>query len=71
VRRLNASVRPLRRTGILAVVICGLLAAPAAAQLPPIPTVVPIPPIAQQGPEPQPYQANDGKSFRDILPTSR
>ena len=63
----------MRRTGILAVVICGLFAAPAAAQLPPIPTVIPpaptVPPIGAQGPEPQPYQANDGKGFRDILPS--
>ena len=63
----------MRCTGILAVVICGLLAAPAAAQLPPIPTVIPpvptVPPIGEQGPEPQAYQANDGKGFRDILPS--
>jgi hypothetical protein len=63
----------MRRTGILAVVICGLLAAPAAAQIPPIPTVIPpvptVPPIGEQGPEPQAYQANDGKGFRDILPS--
>ena len=63
----------MRRTGILAVVICGLLAAPAAAQLPPIPTVIPpvptVPPIGEQRPEPQAYQANDGKGFRNILPS--
>jgi acyl-homoserine lactone acylase PvdQ len=63
----------MRRTGILAVVISLFLAAPAAAQLP-IPTVVPtavptVPPIGEQPPEPQAYQANDGRGFRDILPS--
>src|SRR5215217_6458071 len=35
------------------------VAAPANAQLPPLPG---------RGPAPQPYQANDGRGFRDILP---
>ena len=64
----------MRRTGILAIVFALLLAAPAAAQIPPIPTVVPtavptIPPIGEQPPEPGAYQANDGRGFRDILPS--
>jgi acyl-homoserine lactone acylase PvdQ len=64
----------MRRTGILAVVLCALLAAPAAAQLPPLPTAVPtavptVPAVGEQPPEPQPYQANDGTGFRDILPS--
>ena len=63
----------MRRTGILAIAIGLLLAAPAAAQIP-IPTVVPtavptIPPIGEQPPEPGAYQANDGRGFRDILPS--
>ena len=64
----------MSRTGILAIVFALLLAAPAAAQIPPIPTVVPtavptIPPIGEQPPEPGAYQANDGRGFRDILPS--
>jgi acyl-homoserine lactone acylase PvdQ len=64
----------MSRTGILTVVIFALLAAPAAAQLPPLPTPTAIPtvpplPVGEQPPEPQPYQANDGKGFRDILPS--
>src|SRR3954471_20090839 len=39
--------------------VLGLTAAPAAAQLPPLPT---------GGPAPDAYQAHDGKGFRDILP---
>ncbi len=63
----------MRRTGILAVALTLILAAPAAAQLP-IPTAVPtavptVPPVTAQPPEPQPYQANDGRGFRDILPS--
>jgi acyl-homoserine lactone acylase PvdQ len=49
-----------------------LLPATAAAQLPipPIPTVVPtvVPGVPSQGPAAQPFQANDGKGFRDVLP---
>src|SRR5215218_6837921 len=50
-----------------------LLIAPAAqAQIPPIPTIVPtvVPDVdpSPSGPGAQPYQANDGKGFRDILP---
>ena len=64
----------MRRTGILMIVFALLLAAPAAAQIPPIPTVVPtavptIPPIGETPPEPGAYQANDGRGFRDILPS--
>src|SRR5829696_2330716 len=57
-----------------------LAAAPAAAQLPdlplPTPTAVPtvpgvpeIPGVTDQGPEPRPYQADDGLGFRDVLPS--
>ena len=64
----------MRRTGILAIVLALLFAAPAAAQIPPIPTVVPtavptIPPLGEQPPEPGAYQADDGRGFRDILPS--
>src|SRR5215210_5496960 len=46
-----------------------LLIAPAAqAQIPPIPTIVPGVTPSPPGPGAQPYQANDGKGFRDILP---
>jgi hypothetical protein len=47
-----------------------LLIAPAAqAQIPPIPTIVPtVVPDVDPSPRGQPYQANDGKGFRDILP---
>src|SRR3954462_6885465 len=58
-----------------AVVAGALLLPPAAAQaqipIPPIPTVVPtvVPGVpSPPGPGAQPYQANDGKGFRDILP---
>src|SRR4051812_13790332 len=54
------------------------MAAPASAQLPvlPIPTVVPtvipglpgVPGVTPSGPAPAPYQAADGKGFRDVLP---
>src|SRR5215208_190260 len=66
----------LPRTALAAALAALLLAAPAAAQLPvPIPTVVPtvVPdlpgiPGRPAGPGAQPYQANDGKGFRDVLP---
>jgi len=61
----------MRRTGILTVALSLLLAAPAAAQLP-LPTAVPtVPPLpgVMPPPGPQPYQANDGRGFRDILPS--
>ena len=72
--RLNGSVRSMRRTSILAIVASLLVAAPAAAQLPPIPNAVPtsvptVPPITEQPPEPGAYQADDGRGFRDILPS--
>ena len=68
----------MRRTGILTVVLAVLLAAPAGAQVPPLPTItatptaVPtVPPLPgqPQPPDPQPYRANDGLGFRDILPS--
>ena len=63
----------LPRTALAAAFAALLLAAPADAQLPlPIPTVVPtvVPGLPGQpaGPGAQPYQANDGKGFRDVLP---
>src|SRR5215216_6321162 len=61
----------LPRTVLAAALAALLLATPAAAQLPvPIPTVVPtvLPGLPSQGPGAQPYQANDGKGFRDTLP---
>ena len=56
--RLNGSVRSMRRTGILAVALSLLLAAPAAAQLP-IPTAVPtavptVPPVTGSRPSRSP-----------------
>src|SRR3954451_783342 len=48
----------LRILVVLSAVLC-LTAAPAAAQLPPLPT---------GGPTPDAYQAHDGRGFRDILP---
>ena len=64
----------LRAAAVSALAAFALLAAPAAAQilpLPPLPTptVPPIPPVLEQGPDPQPYQANDGRGFRDALPS--
>jgi acyl-homoserine lactone acylase PvdQ len=47
------------RIPVLSLVLCALLAAPAAAQIPGLPG---------SGPAPGAYQANDGKGFRDILP---
>jgi acyl-homoserine lactone acylase PvdQ len=47
------------RIPVLSLVICAFLAAPASAQLPPLPG---------SGPAPGAYQADDGKGFRDILP---
>ncbi len=61
----------LPRALLVAAVATLLTAAPAAAQIPlPIPTVVPtvVPGLPSQGPGAQPYQANDGKGFRDVLP---
>ena len=61
----------LPRALLVAIVAALLTAAPAAAQIPlPIPTVVPtvVPGPPSQGPAAQPYQANDGKGFRDVLP---
>ena len=61
----------LPRIAFAAAVAAALLTAPASAQIPlPIPTVVPtvVPGLPSQGPGAQPYQANDGKGFRDILP---
>jgi hypothetical protein len=64
----------MRRTGILAIAFALLLAASAAAQIPPVPTAIPtavptVPPVGEQPPEPGHYQANDGRGFRDILPS--
>jgi acyl-homoserine lactone acylase PvdQ len=64
---------------VLIAVMAELVAAvPAAAQIQlPIPTITPIPTALptvvpgnplQTGPGAQPYQANDGKGFRDVLP---
>jgi len=61
----------LPRIAFAAAVAAALLTAPASAQIPlPIPTVVPtvVPGLPSQGPGAQPYQANDGKGFRDVLP---
>src|SRR4051794_17591434 len=61
----------LPRTALVAALATLTLATPAAAQIPlPIPTVVPtvVPGLPSQGPAPAPYQANDGKGFRDVLP---
>jgi acyl-homoserine lactone acylase PvdQ len=61
-----------------AIVAALAVATPAAAQLPPLPTpppvptvppVPPLPPVPGQGPDPQPYQANDGLGFHDVLPS--
>src|SRR3954469_23421919 len=44
---------------------------PATAQITlPIPTAIPtvVPEVPANGPAPAPYQANDGKGFRDVLP---
>ena len=64
----------LRATAVSVLAAFAILAAPAAAQIPPLPplptpTVPPIPPVLEQGPDPQPYQANDGRGFRDVLPS--
>jgi len=61
--------RPLPVAAVAALLL--LTAPSASAQIPlPIPTVVPtvVPGVPSQGPGAQPYQANDGKGFRDILP---
>src|SRR6187397_1046667 len=61
----------LPRIAFAAAAAAALLTAPASAQIPlPIPTVVPtvVPGLPSQGPGAQPYQANDGKGFRDVLP---
>src|SRR4051794_8123763 len=61
----------LPRTALVAAAATLTLAAPAAAQIPlPIPTAIPtvVPGLPTQGPAPAPYQANDGKGFRDVLP---
>ena len=60
------------RVVVLAAAIALCATATAAAQLP-IPTVVPTvvptpPPISPTGPDPQPFQANDGLGFHDVLP---
>ncbi len=65
--------RSVRAAALFTLAAALLAAAPAAAQLP-IPTVVPtavptVPPVLPQGPDPQPYQANDGRGFHDILPS--
>jgi Penicillin amidase len=60
---------------ISVIVAFAIAAAPAAAPLPlPTPTAVPpvptVPPVLPgTAPEPQPYQANDGLGFHDILPS--
>jgi acyl-homoserine lactone acylase PvdQ len=59
------------RVAVLAAVIALGASGTAAAQLPiptVIPTVVPTPPTSPAGPEPQPFQANDGLGFHDVLP---
>ncbi len=68
--------RIVRAAAVCAIAAAALAAAPAAAQLPlptptAIPTVPPLPPlpIGEQPPEPQPYRANDGLGFRDVLPS--
>lgn len=75
----------MSRVPLLALAAALLLVAPATAlgQLPTIPTStvtavptvplpVPVPPlpiVGQKGPDPQAYQANDAKGFRDVLPS--
>jgi acyl-homoserine lactone acylase PvdQ len=64
----------VRAAAVSALAAVLIAAAPAAAQLPlptvtAVPTAPPLPPLPGQGPEPQPYQANDGLGFRDILPS--
>src|SRR5215210_6128450 len=69
----------VRVAAVLALLATLALAAPAGAQLPDlpiptpsVPTVPPLPslpPVTGQPPEPQPYQANDGLGFRDVLPS--
>ena len=59
------------RVAVLAAVIALCASGTAAAQLPiptVVPTVVPTPPTSPAGPEPQPFQANDGLGFHDVLP---
>src|SRR3954447_17491718 len=70
--------RPAPLASLLVLSAALFAAAPAAAQLPPlpplptptaIPSVVPtIPGVTPNPPDPQPYQTNDGRGFRDILP---
>ena len=63
------------KAGACAIVAALAIAAPAVAQIPPlptpppVPTVPPLPPLPGQGPDPQPYQANDGRGFHDVLPS--
>src|SRR4051794_15633228 len=61
----------LPRALVVTAVVTLLGAAPAAAQIPlPIPTAIPtvVPELPSNGPAPAPYQAADGKGFRDVLP---
>ena len=63
----------IARVAVTAVAAVLLGTSPAAAQLPiPLPTppapVPTVPPPPGQGPVPDPYQANDGRGFRDVLP---
>src|SRR3954451_15915601 len=61
----------LPRTALVAALATLTLTAPAGAQIPlPIPTALPtvVPGLPSQGPAPAPYQAADGKGFRDVLP---
>ena len=59
----------MRVAAIAAVALIAAGAPPASAQVPdlplPVPTIVP----GQSGPEPQPYGADDGGGFRDVLPS--
>src|SRR5215218_4198072 len=71
-------MRPIAFLAAAPLVAALLAVAPAAAQVPPlpplptpsvVPTVPSIPGVTPTPPEPQPYQANDGRGFRDILPS--
>jgi acyl-homoserine lactone acylase PvdQ len=68
----------IARVVLIAVVVAVGGAAPAAAQLPPVPSVPPLPGLpdlplpgglaGNPGTPVQPYGANDGAGFRDVLP---
>jgi acyl-homoserine lactone acylase PvdQ len=52
------------RLSLLVLLVALLAAAPARAQIPPLPPILP-----QSGPAPDAYRANDGLGFHDILPS--